>query len=125
MVGSLIDRIYGRDDLSLYFTGGRILLPSTISEIYSKVLYELKTKKVKENKIIQHSMDKIEIQLVIDKQIKDPPIEKIFSIIKDGFQEKVGPDVEIQIGEIDSVSKKEARIISKVDKSNFRIHEYI
>jgi phenylacetate-CoA ligase len=125
MVGSLIDRIYGRDDLSLYFSGGRILLPSSISEIYSKVLYELKTTKVKENKIIQHSMDKIEIQLVIDNQIKEPPIEKIFSIIKKGFHEKVGPEVEIQIGEIDSVSKKEARIISKVDKNKFRIQEYI
>jgi phenylacetate-CoA ligase len=125
MVGSLIDRIYGRDDLSLYFSGGRILLPSSISEIYSKVLYELKTTKVKENKITQHSMDKIEIQLVIDNEIKDPPIEKIFSIIKNGFQEKVGPEVEIQLGEIDNVSKKEPRIISKVDKSKFRIYEYI
>jgi phenylacetate-CoA ligase len=125
MVGGLIDRIYGRDNLSLYFSGGRILLPSSISEIYSKVLYELKTTKVKENKIIQHSMDKIEIQLVIDSQIKEPPIEKIFSIIKKGFQEKVGKEVEIQIGEIDSVSKKEPRIISKVDKSKYRIHEYI
>jgi phenylacetate-CoA ligase len=125
MVGSLIDRIYGRDDLSLYFSGGRILLPSSISEIYSKVLYELKTTKVKENKIIQHSMNKIEIKLVIDNKIKDPPIEKIFSIIKKGFQEKIGQEVEIQIGEIDIVSKKEPRIISKVDKSKFRIHEYI
>ena len=125
MVGSLIDRIYGRDDLSLCVSGGRILLPSSISEIYSKVLYELKTTKVKENKIIQHNMNKIEIQLVIDNQIKAPPIEKIFSIIKKGFQEKVGPDVEIQIGEIDSVSKEEPRIISKVDTSKFRIHEYI
>jgi phenylacetate-CoA ligase len=125
MVGGLIDRIYGRDDLSLYFSGGRILLPSSISEIYSKVLYELKTTKVRENKIIQHSMNKIEIKLVIDNEIKDPHNEKIFSIIKKGFQEKVGQEVEIQIGEIESVSKKEARIISKVDKSKFRLQEYI
>lgn len=125
MAGSLIDRIYGRDDLSLYFSGGRILLPSSISEIYSRILYELKTTKVKENKIIQHSMSKIEIQLVIDKQLKDPPVGKIFSIIKRGFKEKVGPEVEIQIGEIDSVSKMEPRIISKVDKSKFRIYQYI
>ena len=125
MAGSLIDRIYGRDDLSLYFSGGKILLPSSISEIYSRILYELKTIKVKENKIIQHNMNKIEIQLVIDKQLKDPPVGKIFSIIKKGFQEKVGPAVEIIIREIDSVSKQEPRILSKVDKSKFRITEYI
>ena len=40
MSGGLIDRIYGRDDLSLCFSGGRIMLPSSISEIYSKILYK-------------------------------------------------------------------------------------
>jgi phenylacetate-CoA ligase len=125
IAGNLIDRIYGRDDLSLYFSGGRILLPSSISEIYSRILYELKTTKVKENKIIQYSMNKIEIQLVIDKKMKDPPVEKIFSIIKKDFQEKVGSEVEIIIREIDSINKKEPRIISKLDKSKFKIQEYI
>jgi len=127
MSGGLIDRIYGRDDLSLCFPGGRILLPSSISEIYSKILYKLKTTKVKESKIIQHSLTKIEVQLVIDEQQKekDPPLEKIFTIIKDGFREKVGQEIEITTKEIEKVSKKEPRIISKIDKNKFRIHKYI
>ncbi len=127
MSGELIDRIYGRDDLSLCFSGGRLLLPLSISEIYSRILYELKTTKVKESKIIQHSLTKIEIQLVIDKNLKDkdPSKEEIFSIIKKGFNDKVGNEIEIITKEIEKVSKKEPRIISKVDKSKFRIHTYI
>lgn len=127
MSGGLINRIYGRDDLSLCFSGGRLLLPLSISEIYSRILYELKTTKVKESKIIQHSLTKIEIQLVIDKNLKDkgPSKEEIFSIIKKGFYDKVGNEIEIITKEIEKVSKKEPRIISKVDKSKFRIHTYI
>ncbi|KYK25327.1 hypothetical protein AYK24_05145 [Thermoplasmatales archaeon SG8-52-4] len=127
MPGDLIDRIYGRDDLSLCFSGGRLLLPVSISEIYSKILYELKTTKVKESKIIQHSMTKLEIQLVIDKKSigKEPSSEEIFSIIKKGFNEKVGNEVEIITKEIEKVSKKEPRIISKVDKSKFQTLTYI
>lgn len=127
MSGGLIDRIYGRDDLSLCFSGGRILLPSSISEIYSRILYELKTTKVKETQIIQHSLTKIEIQLEIDKQLKDkdPSVEKIFSIIKKGFQEKVGPEVEIIIREVEKVDKTGPRIISKLDRTKFKMHQYI
>jgi phenylacetate-CoA ligase len=127
MSGGLIDRIYGRDDLSLCFSGGRILLPSSISEIYSRILYELKTTKVKETQIIQHSTTKIEIQLEIDKQLKDkdPSVEKIFSIILKGFQEKVGPEVEIIIREVEKVDKTGPRIISKVDRTTLKLPQYI
>jgi hypothetical protein len=127
MSGGLIDRIYGRDDLSLCFSGGRLLLPVSISEIYSKILYELKTTKVKESKIIQHSLTKLEIQLVIDKKSidKEPSSEEIFSIIKKGFSEKVGNEIEIITKEIEKVSKKEPRIISKIDKSKFQTQTYI
>jgi len=125
--GSLIDRIYGRDDLSLHFSGGRVLLPSSISEIHGRILYELKTNKIKETRIIQHSLSKIEIKLVIDKQLREktPSVEEIFSIIRNGYHEKVGSDVEIIVREVDEVSKKGPRIISKLDRNKFEICQYI
>ena len=125
--GDLIDRIYGRDDLSLYFSGGRALLPSSISEIHGRILYGLKTNKIKETRIIQHSLTKIEIKLVIDNQLREkgPSVEEIFSIIKNGYQEKVGSDVEIIVREVDKVSKKGPRIISKLDRNKFEIRQYI
>ena len=127
MSGDLIDRIYGRDDLSLYFSGGRALLPSSISEIHGRILYGLKTNKVKETRIIQHSLTKIEIKLVIDNELREkgPSIEKIFSIIKNGYREKVGSDVEIIVREVDRVGKKGPRIISKLDRNKFEIRQYI
>jgi len=63
--GAMIDKIYGRDDISLYSKDGRVLLPSSFGDIFGKILYELKTNKLKDAKVIQHNLKKIEIQVVI------------------------------------------------------------
>lgn len=127
MPGNLIYKIYGRDDLSLYFSGGRVLLPSSIGDIHGRLLYELKTNKVKHTRITQHSLTNIEIRLIIDKKLKEkkPSVEEIFSVLRKGYQEKVGADVKIDIKEVEKVSKKGPRIVSKVDKSTFKIKQYI
>jgi len=125
--GGLIKKIYGRDVLSIILPGGKAILPSGISEIFSRVLYELKTNMLKETKIIQHDLTHIEIQLVIDEQLRDKKImvDKLFSLLKQGFQEKTGPNIEITIKEINKVDKTEARIISKIDRDKVKIIEYI
>jgi len=125
--GDLIERIYGRDDLSLYLPDGRLLLPSSISDIYSRVLYGLKTNKVKDTRIIQHSLSKIEIQLLIDEKLRDEgaTVDEIFSVIKNGFQEKVGPNIDIVIREVKKVRKQGPRIISKIDRNKFKITHYV
>ena len=125
--GEMIQKIFGRDDLSLLLPGGRVLLPSSFSEIYSRVLYGLKTNKLKDTRIIQHNLTKIEIQIVIDDKTRGvgPSVEEIFSLVRKGFHEKVGPEVEIFVKEVKKVSKGGPRIISKVDKSKFRIKEYV
>ena len=125
--GDLIEKIYGREDLSLLLPGGIELLPSSFAEIYSKVFYELKTNKIKDTHIIQHSLSKIEIQIVIDEKLRNegPTVEQIFSLIRTGFQEKVGPDVKITIKEVKKLEKRVARIVSKLDKSKFKINKYI
>jgi len=46
-------------------------------------------------------------------------------MIKEGFQEKVGPEIEIIIGEVENIDKTGPRIISKVDRTKFKIHQYI
>jgi phenylacetate-CoA ligase len=60
--GVLIDKIYGREDISLYSLDGKILLPSSFGEIFSRILYELKTNKLTDVRVIQHSLTKIEIK---------------------------------------------------------------
>ena len=127
LAGGLIEKIYGRDDLSLYFSGGRVLLPSSQAEIYGKILYGLKTNKIKETRITQPSITKIDIKIVIDKKIRNegPSIDEIFSEIRKGYKEKIGKEVEIDIREVKRVSKGGPRIISKVDKSKFEVKRYI
>ncbi len=127
LAGGLIEKIYGRDDLSLYFSDGRVLLPSSQAEIYGRILYGLKTNKIKETRITQHSLTKIEIKLLIDSKLRNegPSVDEIFSVIKKGYQEKVGPEVEIDIKEVDKVNKRVPRIISNIDKSKFEIKQYI
>ena len=127
IIGDLIDRVYGRDDLALYFSNGRILLPSSISEIYSKVLYELKTTILKDTKIIQNNMNSVDIELVFDEKQKESSLnfEKVFSVIKKGFEEKVGSDVDIRIKKVDKIHRKMSRIVTKINKKNFEIKQYI
>jgi len=124
--GSLLKKIYGRDDISIYTADGRILLPASFGDIFGKILYELKTNKLKNVRIIQHSLSKIEIQVVIDENLREkgPSVEKIFSVIEDGFKEKIGKDVEFVTKEVKNIDKNKPRINSKVDPSKIRIIGY-
>jgi len=124
--GSLLKKIYGRDDISIYTADGRILLPSSFGSIFGKILYELKTNKLKNVRIIQHSLSKIEIQVVIDEDLREkgPSVEKIFSVIKDGFKEKIGDNVEFITKEVKNIDTNKPRIISKVDPSKIKIIGY-
>ena len=124
--GELIAKIYGRDDISLYSPDGRIVLPSSFGEIFSKILYELKTNKLNDAIIIQHTLNKIEIQVVIDEKIRNigPSVEKIFSVLKQGFQAKLGADVEIITKEVKKIDKQKPRIISKIDRNKIKITGY-
>ena len=124
--GDRIKKIYGRDDLSLYTQDGKILLPSSFGEIFSKILYKLKTNKMKNARIIQHSLTKIEIQVVVDEKLRNqgPSVEEIYSVLKQGLQEKLGSQVEIQIKEVKKIDKTKPSITSKVDQSKIKITGY-
>ena len=124
--GDLIEKIYGRTDLSLILPDGKVLMPSGFAEIYSKVLHQLKSTKLKDTKIIQKDLHTIEIQVVIDKKQKKGPSEKeIMSLIKDGFEKKVGPDVSIVIHEVEKLGDHKARIISKIKRNTIEVTEYL
>jgi len=124
--GGLIDKIYGREDVSLYSLDGKIILPASFGEIFSKILYELKTNKLQDVRVIQNSLTKIEINVVIDEKLRNigPSVDEIFSVLTTGFKEKLGSEVEISIKEVKKIDKEHPRIISKVDKSKLQITGY-
>ena len=126
--GSLIKKVYGRNDLALYRSDGTVLLPSTFSEIYSKLLYELRTNKVRNTKIIQHDFSNLEIQVVIDDTLRatSPSDEEIYEFLRKGFQGKMGPDVTVSVKEVSSVDTSQGpRIVSLIDKKNYTIKRYM
>jgi phenylacetate-coenzyme A ligase PaaK-like adenylate-forming protein len=126
--GSLIKKVYGRNDLALYRSDGTVLLPSTFSEIYSKLLYELRTNKVRNTKIIQHDFSNLEIQVVIDDTLRasSPSDEEIYEFLRKGFQGKMGSDVTVTIKEVSSVDTSQGpRIVSLIDKKNYTIKRYM
>ena len=125
--GPLIKRIYGRDDLSILLPDGRILLPAIVSGIYAKILYELKTTKLKDTRLIQHDLNSLEIQIVIDPDLRDkgPSVSKIMNHLKQSFAEKIGPNVTITIKEVDQLGHHQRRIISNVKLKDFLITDYV
>lgn len=126
--GALIKKVYGRNDLALYLPNGTVLLPSSFSEIYSKLLYQMKTNKVTNTKIVQHDLTTLEIQVVIDEKLRSigPSVEEIFQFIQKGFEAKTGPDVTVKVTEVTSVDTSQGpRIVSMVDKKKYTITRYL
>lgn len=125
--GDLIYKIYGRKNICFYRSDGKILLSSAYSDIFSRLLYELKTSKVRDMKVIQHNLEKFEIKLVIEEGLKGkkPSVDTIFSTLEEGFCEKFGSNVEIVKKEVEKVGRKEPRIVSKVNPDDLKITGYL
>jgi len=125
--GDLIDKIYGRDSIRLYRKDGKIVLASSLSSIFSRLLYELQTSKVREMKVIQQHLDHVDMQLVIDQTIeKDgPSAEEIQASLERGFKEKFGKDMTVSFEQVTEVSRSEPRIISRVDPKTLKITGFI
>ena len=125
--GDLIFKIYGRDKIRLFRKDGKIVLASSLSSIFSRLLYELKTSKIREMKVIQKNLDEIEIQVVIDENLRDigPSLNEIFQVFEKGFKEKFGNTVSVSCHEVKKVNRDEPRIISNVDPSTLKITGYV
>lgn len=127
MSGDLIKKVYGRDILSLYLADGRVMLSSSISQIFSRILYVLKTNKVIDVQIIQHDFEKVEVKIVIDEKSanREPSFQKISDVISKGFNEKMGENISVTVKKVKNIDRKEPRIISKVDIKNFKVTGYV
>jgi phenylacetate-CoA ligase len=124
-VGQLIGRIYGRDDLSLILPGGRILLPASFAEIYSKLLYELRTRKVLNTKIIQHDLTTVEVLVQLDPKITSPSDDEVCRFLQAQFVAKLGSGVTVSVKPVAEVEKGSLRIVSHVDRSAVVLSDYI
>lgn len=125
--GNLIHKIYGRDSIRLYRKDGKIVLASSLTSVFSRLLHELHTSKVRDMKVVQTDLDHIEIGVVIDDSLKQvpPTLQQITDVFVDGFQKKFGPEINVQVKEIKQVSRDEPRIISQVDPNILTLKGYV
>lgn len=100
----IVGGVEGKMRADIVLPNGKIL-PSSAYGSLAAILYELKTFKVKQYQIVQKAIDKIDILIVIDDDLRNvgPSIEVVFKRIKDVYQQVVGPDVEINVKEVKEI----------------------
>ncbi|MFO7677436.1 MAG: hypothetical protein R6V50_03520 [Thermoplasmatota archaeon] len=124
--GDVIKKIYGRETLSILLADGTRLMPTAFAEIFSKLLYQLKTTKIIDTRIIQKDMSSLDIDIVIDKKQHDnASVEQIISIIQTGFEQIVGPGVTVRVKQVKSLGKQKKRIVSKISDDALKTEKYI
>jgi len=116
--GKVIEKIYSRENLSIFRRDGGVLTDSVFAKIFSPLIYKLKTTKVKATKAIQHSLDKIEVKVTIDEKEDDVDEEEILSEIEDNLKRILG-DVEINIKKVKRLSKRTPMVTSRVNRNGF------
>lgn len=123
--GVIINRIYGRGNLSIYRRDGAVLTPSVFAEIFSPVIYELKSERLRATKIIQHSLNKVEIRVVLDDKLRDVSDKEILEIIERGFIKKMGESLNIEVKKVKKISRKKPTVLSRIDPNIFKKLKYI
>lgn len=125
--GGLIEKIHGRDSIFLYRTDGKKVLAMSMTGIFSRLLYELKTSKFRDIKVIQHDIKNFEIWFVVDEKLRDigPSLNEIFSVLKQGFNDVFGNDIVVNFKEVKKITRKEPRIITKIDSKDFIASGYV
>jgi phenylacetate-coenzyme A ligase PaaK-like adenylate-forming protein len=118
-----IQRIYGRDIIRLYRNDGKILLGSSLTTIFSRLLYKLETSKIRELKVIQQSLDVIDVYFVVDEKLRNEgvSVQTICDELFAGFKEVFGPTVQIHFSEVKSVSRDEPRILTRVNPDSIKL----
>ncbi|HDN96135.1 MAG TPA: hypothetical protein ENG71_03625 [Thermoplasmatales archaeon] len=105
----LIGKIAGRKADSIILPSGKIIPPSSITGIPAKVMEELNTKKILQFQILQKSIDKVEVLVVIDEEQRDkePSIDILFKKLKEKFEARFGGEVEVEIKEVKEIKRPE------------------
>ena len=103
----LIDGVEGRKRANIVLPNGKVFPPGAFCFI-SPILHKYKTFKVKQYQVIQKKIDQIEILIVIDEELRneEPSFTKLANDIKQIYQEKTGPDVEIIVREVNEIKNK-------------------
>ncbi|MFW6149176.1 MAG: phenylacetate--CoA ligase family protein [Atribacterota bacterium] len=100
--------VEGRKRANIVLPSGKIFPPGAFCFV-EPVLTKYKSFMVKQYQIIQKKIDEIEILLVIDEDLRDVGVsaDVIKKEIKENYEKKVGPKVNISIKEVDKITNEE------------------
>ena len=101
---TIIGGVEGRMRANIVLPNGKVFPPGAFCFI-EPVLHELNTFKVLQYQIIQKSLNEIEILVVIDEDLRNvgPSVDVIFEKIEKKYKDKVGPDVKIEVKEVNEI----------------------
>jgi phenylacetate-coenzyme A ligase PaaK-like adenylate-forming protein len=119
----LMEPVHGRIKESIVLPDGRIIYPRKLMDLVGDAVKDLKTNKIQFLQIVQKSLDKIEVLVVIDedKRHKDESVELFLGEVGKSYQQYFGPEVRFEIKEVKKLRTEENRpdsmpgIISKID----------
>jgi len=100
----IVGGVEGRIRANIILPNGKVFPPGAFCFI-TPVLHKFKTFKVKRYQIVQRKIDQIDILLVIDEDLRNvgPSVEVISKNIKESYLKKVGPEVKINVIEVDEI----------------------
>ena len=123
----IIKKIHGRIKESIVLPNEKIIFPNVLSNIPGQVLEKLNTAKIDRIQLIQETIDKIEVWVIIDEETRDigPTVEELFNELNSAYQKLFGSDVEVKIKEVTKLKSEENNpesipgILSKIDPNKY------
>jgi len=96
--------VEGRRRANIILPNGKVFPPGAFCFI-EPVLQKYKTFKIKQYQIVQKKLDKIDILIIVDEDLREKgvSINIIKKDIKEMYQNKVGPEVEINVMEVEEI----------------------
>ena len=102
----IIEKIEGRQVDSIVLPGGGLIPPSSFTGIPHHVMHNLNTDKINRFQIIQHTINEVEILIVIDKDQRNvgPKVSEIKQKLKKAFEKKLGNGIRITVNEVEQIT---------------------
>jgi len=102
----ILGGVEGRIRANIILPNGKVFPPGAFCFI-EPILQKYKTFKIKQYQIIQKKIDKIDILIVLDEDLKDKgvKVETLKKEIKEAYNVKVGPEVDVNVIEIDEIKQ--------------------
>lgn len=119
----MIKNIAGRTMETIRLPNGSTIAPFHVTTIPASIMDDFNTYKIKQFQIIQYQLDKIEVLIVIDENLRDkgPSVKEILDEMYERFRIKMGSEVNITVREVKDIPKEKDGtfvrvVVSKIKK---------